>query len=259
MIKKKIALFANDYVGLEICKFLRASGDEIVKLYIHDVDKQKLVSEIIQASGCSKKDIVIATETDMPEKIAELKVAQPDFIITVYWAYLLKPQVFKIAKQGTINFHPAPLPINRGWYPHVHSILDGSPTGVTLHTLAEDADTGLIWAQKLVPLFNLDTAGDIYKRLQEAIIQLFKDKWAKIKTAKIQPIPQDHNKNGNYHKKSEMEVLDQIDINQVVKAKDLINKLRARTFGKKGFAYFLDNNGEKIYVQIRLNKSSDFN
>ncbi|OGY64946.1 MAG: hypothetical protein A3J53_02110 [Candidatus Harrisonbacteria bacterium RIFCSPHIGHO2_02_FULL_40_20] len=258
MIKKKIALFANDYVGLEICKFLRASGDKIVKLYVHDLDKQKFVPEIIQASGCLKKDVVGATETNSPEKIAELEIAQPDFIITVYWAYLLKPKVFKIAKQGTINFHPAPLPINRGWYPHVHSILDGSPTGVTLHTLAEDADTGLIWAQKLVPLSSVDTAGDIYKRLQEAIIQLFKDNWEKIKNDQIKPTLQDKNKKGNYHKKSEIESLDQIDMDQTLKAKDLINKLRARTFGKKGFAYFLDNNGEKIYVQIRLNKLPDF-
>ena len=41
-----------------------------------------------------------------------------------------------------INVHPALLPVNRGWYTHVHSILDGTPTGVTLHAVSAATGDG---------------------------------------------------------------------------------------------------------------------
>lgn len=253
----KIALFANDYVGLEITKFIIASGDTINKLYIHDPEKQKMVKEIIQASKCIPSDIVDAKDTNSPTKIKELKDVAPDFIITVYWAYLLKPEIFKIAP-NTLNFHPALLPINRGWFPHVHSILDGTPTGVTLHQISAGADAGDIWVQKKIDLLPTDTAVTIYKRLQEGIIDLFKNNWGKIKKGEIKAFPQDKNKI-IYHKKNEINQLDEIDLKKTYKGKNLINLLRARTFGEYGFAYFMDKNNEKVYLNLRLGRTPSFN
>ena len=60
--------------------------------------------------------------------------------------------------ETTVNFHPALLPINRGWFPHVHSLIDGSKAGVTLHQIAEGADTGLIWVQEEEKIISTDTA-----------------------------------------------------------------------------------------------------
>ena len=258
MSGKKIALFANDYVGLEICKFLVSCGEKIVKLYIHNPAGQKLTEEIIAASGCQKSDIILAAETNDPNRVVELKKASPDFIITVYWAHILKPEVFNLAGQGTINFHPALLPVNRGWYPHVHSILDGSPNGVTLHSLEETADTGPIWAQKSVQLFVTDTAKDIYERLREEIILMFKENWPKIKQGKIKPVAQ-KSTGGNYHKKSEVDELDHIKLDKKTTSKDLINLLRARTFGERGFSYFLDPDGKKVFLNLRLSRTGNFN
>ena len=38
----------------------------------------------------------------------------------------------------------------------------------------------------------------------------------------------------------------------------LINLLRARSFGDYGFSYFIDQNGEKIYMNIKLSKTNKF-
>ena len=252
---KKIVLMANDYVGLMITKDIVSRGDEIVRLYLHEEHNSKMASEIIDASKCSQDQIFYANSLKNQTDIESLKQLNADFIITVYWAYLLKPDVINSVKD-TVNFHPALLPINRGWFPHVHSILDGTPLGVTIHRIDEGADTGPIWAQKEVQLLNHDTAKTVYIRLQEEIINLFAQNWDDIKNGNIKPFEQDHNK-AIYHSKNEINDLDLINLNKKMSARELINILRARSFGDLGFAYFEENN-KKVFLNLRLSETSNF-
>ncbi len=253
----KVALFANGAVGIEVAKYLIDNGDEIVKLYLHEPAKQLCVPEIITNSQVKNKDVVTWDKAYSEDTIQALNDAKPDFIITIYWAYLLKPILLNIAKIGTINFHPSLLPINRGWYPHVHSFLDGTPFGVTLHSMDAGADTGPIWVQKQVIPDETDNASDIYKRLEREIFDMFKTHWEDIKDGKLQLTPQDHSK-AIYRKKEEVDKFDCIDLDKPCTAKELLNILKARTFGNRGFAYYKDENGEKVYVHIKLGRTNNF-
>lgn len=255
-VGKRVILMANDWPGVEVAKYLLSQGDEIVRLYLHADNNRKYGPEIIEASKCKESHIFDAENLTDPEHIKNLIELAPDYIITVYWAYLLKKEVIECASEGRVNFHPALLPINRGWYPHVFSIIDGTPTGVTLHEIDEGADTGAIWAQREVPLSEYDTAFTIYNTLQRKIVELFKETWPKIKVKKIQPVPQDHLE-ANYHKKSEIESLDKIDPESDIKVGDLIRLLKARSFGNKGFAYY-ERDGQRVYLNIRVSKTISF-
>jgi methionyl-tRNA formyltransferase len=255
-MNKTVVLLANDRPGLEVCKHLRACGDKIVRLYVHEPEHQKYGDEIIRASGCAPQDVLSAPLLKDPRHVARLAALQPDFIITVYWAYLITPQVIAAATQGTVNFHPAMLPVNRGWFPHVHSILDGTPTGVTLHAIDANADTGPIWAQRAVPLQPLDTAFTIYNRLQNEIVALFRETWPKIKAGGIVPTPQDESR-AVYHKKSEIGKLDELNLNAVMRVGDVINLLRARSFGDRGFAFY-EQNGQRVYLKLCLGATNHF-
>ncbi|MEE6251619.1 MAG: formyltransferase family protein, partial [Bdellovibrionota bacterium] len=157
---------------------------------------------------------------------------------------------------SSVNFHPAYLPINRGWYPHVHSILDGSVCGVSIHKIDENADTGPIWAQEKVELLPTDTAKDIYVRLQKRIFEVFSKNWDSIKNGSLNPTPQNLT-GGNYHKKNEIEALDHIDLEKTYTGEELINILRARSFGDRGFAYFTKAN-KKIFLKLELSEESRF-
>ena len=251
----KIYLMANDRPGAQVARYLLECGDTIEKLYLHGANERKYGAEITANAQVSENQIYNAAVVKDPLHLEEVRQNPPDFIITVYWSYLLKPEFFRLAK-NTLNFHPALLPINRGWYPHVHSILDGSPIGVTIHQIDEGTDTGPIWALKQIPLLDTDTAFDIYHRLQDEIVRLFEEKWPLIKTGKIQPVPQDGAK-AIYHKKEEVESLDAIDLSFTYTGEQIINLLRARSFGNRGFAFF-EKNGKKIYLNLRLSHSSDF-
>ena len=251
----KIMLCANDKVGVEVAKFLKEENDIIEFLLLHDKEEnQKKIGDIIKFA--KPKRIFLANQMYNENVIKEIKSCNIDFIITVYWAYLLKPEIIALAK-NTLNFHPALLPINRGWFPHVHSFIEGTPFGVTLHQIDEGADTGPIWVQKEVFPDEIDTSGSMYKKLQNEIIDLFKENWKKIKTGKIKPFPQDEKK-AIYKSKKEIEKLDFIDINQTMNIKDFIQLLKSRTFENKGFAYYCDKNGRKIYLHLRLSYESNF-
>lgn len=248
-----VILMANYQPGLDVCKYMIDCGEEISRLYVIDKNDE-YAKKIIKASRLNDRDIFTAASLKELNHTATISKLKPEYIITVYWPYLLKPEVFNLARKGTINFHPALLPINRGWYPHVHSIIDGSSTGVTLHAIAKEADAGPIWAQKEVSLMPYDTAKTIYQRLQVEIVNLFKETWPRIKLKKIKPYPQDNSK-AVYHKKSEVSKFDYIDLNKEYKARDIIKLLRARSFGDKGFAYFVER-GKRIFVSLKLSKNN---
>lgn len=250
---KKIILMANDIPGIQIADYLNNCGDKIVRLYLHDDNNLKYGDEIVEKSKC--KNIFRAKELKDPKHLDSFKKEKADFIITVYWAYLLKPEIFNSVKD-TVNFHPAFLPINRGWYPHVHSLIDNTKSGVTLHRIDEGADTGPIWVQKEIKISKYHTAKDHYDRLQSEIINLFKNNWDGIKNDSIKPFSQDNSK-AIYRKKSSIKNLDNIDLNKSYIAKDLIALLRARSFGELGFANYISG-GEKVFLNLRLSKNNSF-
>ena len=250
-----VYLMANDYPGVEVAKHLVESGDTIQRLYLHSEKLRKRTDEIVAAAGVAEDKIYPAVAAKDPAHIEEARKDPPDFIITVYWSFLLIPKFYRLAG-STLNFHPALLPINRGWYPHVHSLIDGSPIGVTLHQVDENADTGLIWVQKAVPVGDTETAYEIYNRLQDEIIQLFEDNWSAIKQGRLNPFKQDESK-AVYHAKSEIDGLDKIDLQATCTGAEIINLLRARSFGNMGFAYY-EKDGKRIYLNIRLSETPDF-
>jgi methionyl-tRNA formyltransferase len=208
----------------------------------------------VAASGCEPGAVHEAPSLVDPEHVAALAALGPDFIVTVYWAHLISTEVIAAARRGTVNFHPALLPVNRGWYPHVHSIVDGSPTGVTLHAVDAGADTGPIWAQREVPLTPYDTAGTIYARLGDEIVALFRETWPAIVAGELEPVPQDDAR-AVYHDRSEVDALDELRLDDVMRVGDVIDRLRARSFGARGFAWY-EVDGERVYANLRLGRTS---
>ena len=251
---KNVVVFANTIVGYNVLKLLK--DDLLVNIksiYLYD-----------QYPDINKKIIALFKEDSIIRKFESEKSfidnldrhSKIDFLISIYWPHLFSEIILKHAI-NTINFHPAYLPTNRGWYPHVHSIIDGSILGVTLHQITKGADEGKIWVQKKIEIPQFFTSMEAYSLLQNEIFEIFKTNFKKIINGEIMPFEQNHNAS-NYHKKNELDKLDFIDIDNL-QYKNLINILRARSFGNKGFSYFTDNNGNKIFLNLRLSQTNNFN
>jgi methionyl-tRNA formyltransferase len=249
---KKVILMANKKIGYKIANFLfNHPTTEIVALFLTGIDENedKKILDIFKKAGVPV--FIGERKHDQLDVIEKLPIF--DYIVTVFWPYLLKSQIIDLAKASTVNFHPALLPINRGWYPHVFNILNQTKAGVTLHCIDSGADTGPIWAQSEVPIYPSDTSDKLYFRLQSEMVTLFCKSWDKIINNKIKPVPQDH-KMANYNSIKDVQAYDQIHLDNKYTGREIINRLRARTFGNNGYAYFVDDSGDKIRVAIALEK-----
>lgn len=247
---------ANDTPGLAIARYLVQRGEQIVRLYLHAPKHRKRAQEIRAACPCSDADVFEGRLLKDADHVGGLRALAPDFIITVYWMHLLSGGVLAAPREGTVNLHPALLPTGRGWYPHVHSILNGTPTGVTLHAIDEQADTGPVWAQREVPLTPYDTAYTIYMRQQREIVELFRETWPKIATGQIQPVPQNE-KDAIYYPKDAINGLDELHGDAMMTVREVIDRLRARSFGDMGFA-FVEEDGQRVYLNLRLSRDIHF-
>lgn len=186
--------------------------------------------------------------------VEQINLLQPDVIVTCYWPYLLSKEMIATSKYGCINFHPALLPNNRGWYPSVWEVLEKENAGVTLHLIDEGADTGPIIAQEEIEIEETDTGGSVYKKSQEAMISLFKKTWVQLYEG-IELKEQDHSK-ATYHSKKDGNDCNGIDVDQMYNAGYLIDLLKAKTFGSKSYAYY-EKNGKKYFVRVDITESNE--
>ena len=247
---KHVVLLLNHKPGIEVCRILLASEiTEIVAIFVTG-DDSNYESEIRSILG--NEDIPIYRGKDVWDPASIIEILKPlkiDFLISVYWPWLLKDFSLDLFKDS-INFHPALLPKNRGWFPHVYNIKDDTQAGVTLHRIFSDADAGDVWASKAVPTLPTDTASDLYNRLQLEIVSLFKDVWPRILKGDIQAVEQDHSI-ATYNKKNAIATFDEIDLDSNMNVGEFLNLLRSRTFNERGYAYFFSG-GKKIAISISL-------
>lgn len=153
---------------------------------------------------------------------------KPDIIIVAYYPRILKKEEFESVP--TINFHPGLLPYNRGMYPHIWPIFDGSPCGVTIHYVNEGIDTGDIIAQREVTVSPTDIASDVERKTQEAIFNLFCEVWPKIKAGNAPRLPQPEE--GTHHFAREIGTMQEFDYATIA-------RLRACTFDDRSYGYFV--------------------
>lgn len=251
----RILYLANNWVGWQFLQWLTQNGENIVGLVIHPEAKQKYGSEIITAANLSKDCIFTGNTLRKPETIAKINELKPDIGLSVFFGYILRKPLLDLFPNGCLNIHPAYLPYNRGSYPNVWSIVEGTPAGVTLHYIDESIDTGDIVAQKQVEVLPTDTGETLYRRLEQASLELLQTMWPQIVSGTLSPVPQDK-LSGTHHFMQDVAQLDQIDINREYKAQELINILRARTFPPYRGAH-IEVDEQRIYLRLQLLTEDD--
>ena len=150
-----------------------------------------------------------------------------------------------------VNVHPGLNPHNRGWFPQVFSIINGLPCGATIHEIDEELDHGSIICQKQVKVEMDDTSLTLYNKIIDAEINLLQNNIHTIIEKKYKTIVVGE---GNLNLKKDFDNLCEIDLADIDSFKNHINKLRALTHGNYSNAYFKDENGNKIYLKLEMEK-----
>jgi len=170
-------------------------------------------------------------------------------LMSLHCRQVFPPSLVKAIR--CINFHPGFNPHNRGWYPHVFSMINGLPAGITIHEMDEQIDHGPIIHQEQVTIEPHDVSSDVYARIIQREKVLFQE-WVKrlIEGHYTTRLPESE---GNYHSKADFEQLKGIQLEQTATAREFINYLRAMSFEGYRNASFVDPTSQKrYYVTVRL-------
>jgi len=149
-----------------------------------------------------------------------------------------------------VNVHPGLNPYNRGWFPQVFSIINGLPSGVTIHEIDEELDHGLIIAQREYKIDAWDTSGSAYAKIMAIERDLVLSHFLSIRDRNYQAVAPCEE--GNLNFKKDFDRLKCLDLSEYGTFGEFINRLRALTHGDFQNAYFVDASGTKVFVRISL-------
>lgn len=102
-------------------------------------------------------------DNDFLNKLSNLDI---DIAICCSYNKKIPKELLNIPKDGIINCHPSLLPLYRGANPYSAVIMnDEKETGITLHYMDENFDTGNIITQYTVPIESNETMGTLFNKL----------------------------------------------------------------------------------------------
>ncbi len=112
-------------------------------------------------------------ELDEPQLIQTIQNLEVDVAVVCSFNYKIPKVLMQATKDGFINVHPSMLPKYRGGNPYSRVIMNGeTETGVTIHFMDENFDTGDIVAQKPYHIHSKATMGTIFNELNVLGIEL---------------------------------------------------------------------------------------
>jgi len=205
---------------------------------------------------CSKEDFIIDKikfhKLSLKQNIDKI-INEYNLLLSLHCLQIIPSQIVNSLK--CINIHPGFNPYNKGWFPHVFSIINGLPSGASLHEIDEKIDNGPLINQKQVPVYPYDTSLSLYERIINAELELLDKNIINILSKNYNTIQVD---GGNYNTKEDYEKLCYINKDEITTLGKAIDKLRALSHGDYKNAYFIDENtGNKIYVKIELFKDDE--
>jgi methionyl-tRNA formyltransferase len=174
-------------------------------------------------------------------------LADYGLVVSIHCTQMFPPRLVEGVR--CINVHPGLNPHNRGWFPQVFSLINGLPAGVTIHEIDNELDHGPIIVQQAYEVKPWDTSGSVYAELmrieREMVLKHFG--WIR-ETPRMTSQPPE----GNLNFKKDFEALRVLDLKEQTTLGGAINRLRALTHGEFKNAYFVDDQGRRVFVRVVL-------
>lgn len=196
-----------------------------------------------------REDVKVKALLTEKEQLETVEQLRPDIVVSAGFEHKVPKEIIEVPSKGVVNLHPSYLPFNRGAHPHIWSIEEETPAGVTAHYMTEEIDEGPVIDRREVRVLPEDTARTLYDRLMREQVEQFKNIWPRLKEgAQAEPQSLDE---GTNHYGSDLDNLCKLDLNEKIRVEDLIKRLRALTFPPYKTAYF-ERYGEKYFVEISI-------
>lgn len=137
----------------------------------------------------------VKPDATRPAFIQRVRALKPDLVVSWFWTKRLPVDIVYTARFGGIGAHPSLLPRHRGPDPTFWAIYSGdTETGVSVHRLEADYDTGDVLAVERIPIDPAWNAWQLARALDRPSLRLLRSTVAAF--ARGEPpraIPQDPN------------------------------------------------------------------
>jgi methionyl-tRNA formyltransferase len=196
----RAVVFAYSEVGVRCVRELLAQGVEIPLLLTHadDSGENQWFGSVRQLAEAQGLRVETPDTPNTPQWIAEGKAANPDFLFSFYYRYMLEKAWLEVPRRGALNMHGSLLPKYRGRAPVHWAILNGeSVTGASLHYMVNKPDAGALVDQLSVPILENDTALDVSLKVAEAAAQVLRRSLPNLVVGSAKATPLDLSK-GTY-------------------------------------------------------------
>ena len=128
--------------------------------------------------------------------INKIKALKADIAVVCSFNYKVPKALLESVKDGFINVHPSLLPKYRGPNPYSRTILNGEKeTGVTLHFMDENFDTGDIITQRKVEISDVETMGTLFNRTNVLAFEML---FEILKEYELKELPRYKQPEGNF-------------------------------------------------------------
>ena len=135
-------------------------------------------------------------ELDEPQLLEKIRKLDVDAAVVCSFNYKIPKELLLSVKDGFINVHPSMLPKYRGGNPYSRVIMNGeTETGVTIHFMDSNFDTGDIIAQKAYHIHSKATMGTLFNELNVLGIELLLQV---LQSYETQPLPRIKQPNGDF-------------------------------------------------------------
>jgi methionyl-tRNA formyltransferase len=190
----RAVVFAYSEVGVRCVRELLAQGVEIPLLFTHadDPGENQWFGSVRQLAEANGLRVETTDNPNTPEWVAAGRKADPDFVFSFYYRYMLSPAWLGVPKCGALNMHGSLLPKYRGRAPIHWAILNGeSVTGASLHYMVEKPDAGALVDSQAVPILENDTALDVSLKVAAAAAEVLRRSLPALRSGSTQARPLD--------------------------------------------------------------------
>lgn len=183
-----------------------------------------------------------------PRKKGFARVLPPvDVIASINYLFLLPKEIYSRAKVLSFNIHGSLLPKYMGRTPNTWAIIhDESITGITVHEIDEECDSGDIIYQETLKITNADTGGTLLEKMSKRYPVILEKVFRDIKLRRVRKTPQDLSKKSYCGKREPQD--GKIDWNN--SARRIYNWVRAQTKPYPG-AFFYHRKKKYIVWQVK--------
>lgn len=182
----RIAFCTCVQIGLSCVEAIIEDGGKFdLLLTLHDNKSKKksgriYLDKIAKSTNTPLYKLNHINDADVAEVLRRQRI---DWLFIIGWSQIASHNVLEVPRKGIIGAHPTLLPIGRGRAAVPWAIIKGlDKTGVTFFKMDEGVDTGPILDQYEIPLSPLETATELYAKVNEAHVQLIRQIWPKLKS-----------------------------------------------------------------------------